>query len=128
MSLSVADGESAVRMLRDRPIDCLIVNPAAPALAPSALAEQLAHRPTASRLPVIVYAEGETSEGEACNWRMFRDVLPVRRVHSPERLLDQAAFFLHQDLGKLPESQRRMLVGLHNSDKVLNGKRRAHCR
>jgi CheY-like chemotaxis protein len=51
------------------------------------------------------------------------DILLVRRVHSPERLLDQVAFFLHQDLGKLPEAQRRLLAGLHNSDEVLTGKR-----
>jgi CheY-like chemotaxis protein len=54
---------------------------------------------------------------------MFGDVLPVRRVYSPERLLDQAAFFLHQDVSKLPETQRRTLANLHTSDKVLAGKR-----
>jgi len=120
---TVPDGESALRLLRERPIDCLVVNPDAPALAPSALVEQLPHRPTASRLPVIVYTEDETPHEEDGGWKMFRDVLPVRRVYSPDRLLDQTAFFLHQDLGKLPEAQRRMLVGLHTSDKVLAGKK-----
>jgi CheY-like chemotaxis protein len=50
-------------------------------------------------------------------------VLPVRRVYSPDRLLDQTAFFLHQDLTKLPEAQQQMLSDLHNSDQVLAGKK-----
>jgi len=121
--LTVSDGESALRLLRERPIDCLVVNPQAPALAPAALAEQLPHRPSASRLPVIVYADGEDKFGDDGGWRMFRDVLPVRRVYSPDRLLDQAAFFLHQDVTKLPEAQQRMLSDLHNSDQALAGKK-----
>ncbi len=80
-----------------------------------------------SRLPVIVYGERDArrrSRRAEGGWRTADgEVLPVRRVHSPERLLDQAAFFLHQNLSKLPEAQRRMLADLHTSDKVLAGKK-----
>jgi len=118
--LAVADGRVALSMVHDRPIDCLVVNPKG-GVAPAELAEQLPCRPSGGRLPVIVYAEG-AGDGDG-GWRMYRDVLPVRRVYSPERLLDQAAFFLHQDLAKLPEEQRRLLLTLHTSDKVLGGKK-----
>jgi CheY-like chemotaxis protein len=47
----------------------------------------------------------------------------VRRVQSPERLLDQTAFFLHQKFARLPEPKRRMLQGLHASHSVLPGKK-----
>jgi CheY-like chemotaxis protein len=121
--LMANDGDTALQLIRERPIDCLIVDPEAPALEPAALAEQLPHRPGISRLPVLVYAEGQAGDGDETGWRMFRDVLPVRRVYSPERLLDQTAFFLHQDLRHLTEEQRRMLISLHTSDKVLAGKK-----
>ncbi|HWG44863.1 MAG TPA: HAMP domain-containing protein, partial [Gemmataceae bacterium] len=127
---SVSDGEAAVRMLRERPIDCLIVNPDYPLSAIRRPLSATNAEDGRQRLPVIVYAESAVS-AEDRGWRTVdsgqrtadSSVLPVRRVHSPERLLDQAAFFLHQDVGKLPESQRRMLASLHNSDEVLAGKR-----
>jgi CheY-like chemotaxis protein len=120
--LTVNDGADALRLLRERPIDCLVVDAAA-ALTPAALVEQLPHRPAISRLPVIIYAEGAEGDGDEGHWKMFRDVLPVCRVYSPERLLDRATFFLHQDLSKLPEKQRQMLAGLHTSDRVLADKK-----
>jgi CheY-like chemotaxis protein len=97
-----------------------------PALSPLALVEQLPHRSGIHRLPVLVYSEhnwDDRRDVPSDSWKMFRDVLPVRRVSSPERLLDQAAFFLHQDVSKLPEAHRRMLADLHSADKVLAAKK-----
>ncbi|MGH7170890.1 MAG: response regulator, partial [Gemmataceae bacterium] len=125
--LTAGDGAVALRLIHEQPIDCLIVDAEAPALSPLALVEQLPHRLGVNRLPVLVYSEHNRDDrrdaGATDSWKMFRDVLPVRRVSSPERLLDQAAFFLHQDLSKLPEAQRRMLADLHSADKVLAGKK-----
>src|SRR5262249_26016968 len=42
---------------------------------------------------------------------------------SSDRLLDQAAYFLHYPIAKLPPSRRQMLVQLHQTDKVLAGKK-----
>ena len=50
-------------------------------------------------------------------------MLTVRRVHSPERLLDQVCFFLHRSLAKLPEGKRALLENLHSSARVLAGKK-----
>jgi CheY-like chemotaxis protein len=47
----------------------------------------------------------------------------VRQAHSPERLLDQVAFFLHRSLNRLPEAQRQLLQDLHQSNKSLAGKK-----
>src|SRR5581483_7224072 len=44
-------------------------------------------------------------------------------AHSPERLLDLASFFLHQRVAELPEKKRAMLFELHQSDKLLAGKK-----
>jgi CheY-like chemotaxis protein len=47
----------------------------------------------------------------------------VRRAHSLERLLDQTAYFLHRNVAKLPASKRRVIEDLHQSDKLMAGKK-----
>src|SRR5262249_40742320 len=55
--------------------------------------------------------------------KRLAEVCTVRRIHSPERLLDQTAFFLHRNVAKMPEGRRKLLEDLHRSDKVLPGKK-----
>jgi CheY-like chemotaxis protein len=50
-------------------------------------------------------------------------MVSFRQVCSPDRLLDQTAFFLHSRVEKLPESKRRMLEQLYQTDHVLAGKK-----
>jgi CheY-like chemotaxis protein len=47
----------------------------------------------------------------------------LRHVRSPERLLDDAALFLHRPIAHLPETKRRMVVELHQSTTVLAGRK-----
>ncbi|MHB1422095.1 MAG: HAMP domain-containing protein [Gemmataceae bacterium] len=122
--LTASDGAAVLRLIREQQIDCLIVD-----------AESAARYPLTAipfSLPIIVYCESAVqteprpsgSGGAASAWRTADgDVLPVCRVHSLDLLLDRAAFFLHQDLSKLPEEKRKMLAGLHTADKVLAGKK-----
>ncbi len=123
--LLAEDREEALRLIRERPIDCLIVDADTPALA----SIQLSSSGWRSPPPVLVYAESSgladggrwTTEN---GWRTEDgDPLPVRRISTPESLLDRTAFFLHQDLSKLPEAQRRILDDLRNAEKVLAGKK-----
>jgi CheY-like chemotaxis protein len=50
-------------------------------------------------------------------------VAPVRRVHSTDRLVDQAAFMLHREMAAMVESSRKLVESLHRSDKLLGGKK-----
>jgi HAMP domain-containing protein/signal transduction histidine kinase/CheY-like chemotaxis protein len=124
--LAAGDGGAALQMIQEQPIDCLVIDARAPALS------AIRNSPSVLRfpLPIIVYAESASRAEEIderiadSGWRTADgDIVPVRRVYSPERLLDQATFFLHKDLSKLPETQRSMLAGLHTTDKVLAGKK-----
>src|SRR5207237_4044938 len=45
----------------------------------------------------------------------------IKDVRSPERLLDETALFLHRNVSKLPERQRKMLESLHKG--ALEGKK-----
>jgi len=49
--------------------------------------------------------------------------MPLRDVRSPQRLLDDAALFLHLPVNSLPQAKRRMLDQLHQAGAVLAGKK-----
>src|SRR5262249_12367365 len=73
------------------------------------------------RLPVILYSE--TNSASDGDWKRLAEVCTVRQAHSPERLLDLTAFYLHRNIAKLPERSRQVLAGLHDSDRILAGKK-----
>jgi len=80
------------------------------------------------RAPVIVLSESEDvsqSDGEGSRWATpsSRSGCLVREVHSLDRLLDLTTFYLHYPVARLPEQRRRELLDLHQSDKVLAGKK-----
>jgi len=47
----------------------------------------------------------------------------LKEVHSPERLVDEAAMFLHRPVETLNEDRRRMIDQLHHAGAVLAGKK-----
>jgi CheY-like chemotaxis protein len=110
-------------MLRERRVDCIILNPDLPDLSLAAFAEDVEREPAAQHLPIILYGNGTAAQDEGGAWKRLAESFTVRRVHSPERLLDQTSFFLHRNLAKLPDVKRRILENLHSSNKVLPGKK-----
>ncbi|MDQ3330275.1 MAG: response regulator, partial [Planctomycetota bacterium] len=121
---SAPDASSGMQVLRDRPIDCVVLGPGATEFADD-LASEGADRPF-TRLPVILYDDSPDSaqgNGEVDGWNGLTDVCTVRRAHSAGRLLDLSAFFLHSDVAKLPDMKRAALHDLHEADGVLAGRR-----
>jgi CheY-like chemotaxis protein len=118
---TVGDGASALQMLRERRIDCMILNPEMDDLAPEELVEEIQALTPTSPIPVIVNGDGDLLEES--RWKKLGEVCAVRRVHSSERLLDQTVFFLHCNVTKLPQDKRQLLSDLHQSNKALAGKK-----
>jgi signal transduction histidine kinase/CheY-like chemotaxis protein/HAMP domain-containing protein len=119
---AVADEPAAEEALRAGQADCLVIGPGLPASACLGLVQQVQLAPGLRPPPLLVY-EPEENASEQEQWKQMARDCTVRRVHSPERLLDQAAFFLHGNVAQLPEPTRRLLLDLHRSDRVLPGKR-----
>jgi CheY-like chemotaxis protein len=109
-------------MLRERRVDCVVLNPATTEVAEALAGSDGPSGPAFGRLPVIIYGDGELIHDDGV-WRRAAETCTVRHVHSPERLLDLTAFFLHRTVAKLPEGKRQMLLDLHQSDKILAGKK-----
>jgi signal transduction histidine kinase/CheY-like chemotaxis protein/HAMP domain-containing protein len=120
---SVADGASALQMLRERLIDCIIVNPEASGLA--ALMQSSQSESLVSNLPIITYSElteHDRDGGESGSLHISSGGSVIRPIHSRERLLDQVSLFLHRKLEKLPEAQYKVLDTLYHSTDILAGR------
>src|SRR5262249_36048128 len=109
--------------LRQRRIDCVVLDPDLPDMRLGTFAEELLREPGVHDCPVLVYSDGELSQEDDAGLRELAQKVALRCVRSPERLLDQVAFFLHHAVTKLPPERRQVLEQLHQTDKVLAGKK-----
>jgi CheY-like chemotaxis protein len=115
------DGPSAIKALDEQTFDCVIMNPEVRDLDKDAFAQIIDQRFRHRPLPMVMY--GEQAAVNDAYWRPFNDLASVRRIHSPERLLDQTMLALHREVATLSEPQRLVLRDLHLSDKLLAGKK-----
>jgi HAMP domain-containing protein/signal transduction histidine kinase/CheY-like chemotaxis protein len=118
-----ADDAAALQALRERDFDCLVLGPELGSTLPAALVEELQRPNRVDNPAVIVYDEQPIQQEDQPAWKKLAEVCTVRRVQSPERLLDQAVLSLHHPVAKLPPAGRQVLENLYRSDKVLPGKK-----
>jgi HAMP domain-containing protein/signal transduction histidine kinase/DNA-binding response OmpR family regulator len=119
----VATGESAIKALQEQRVDCMILNAHLPDLPVSTLVEEISRHSNGRRLPVIVSQNGTVSDDADEGLKKLAEVAEVRQVYSFERLLDQVTLFLHTPITKMTADNRRLLEGLYQTDKVLEGKK-----
>ncbi len=119
---TVNSSKAALQMLRERRIDCVVLSPEISDLADELEVLHAGLEEPYQRLPVIVY--GDTNPlGEGGGWKRLAENCTLRWARSHERLLDLSTFFLHRKVAKLPEAKRQILHDLHQSDKILQGKK-----
>ena len=106
----------------DRQFDCLIFDPRLPDGPQEALTAALAREPTLADFPLIAYAD-YGPDADDHHLKALSQIANLRVARSPERLLDQAALFLHCPLTNLSDSQRRALEHLHQADTILAGRK-----
>jgi signal transduction histidine kinase/DNA-binding response OmpR family regulator/HAMP domain-containing protein len=117
---TVGECSAALEEIRKNGVDCLIAALDSTGWTPQALAQGLEGL-ASNRLPLIAF--GEASEKDEANWKKLAEVCTLRRARSAERLLDQAAFFLHRKVLDFPQRTRQRLIDLHQSDNVLANKK-----
>jgi HAMP domain-containing protein/signal transduction histidine kinase/CheY-like chemotaxis protein len=122
--VEVPDGTGALGTLCDAPVDCFVIGPSGLNVDPSAITEALGERHMETAIPIIFFGESEVpAEDNSADLKHLADVAIVRRVHSPERLLDHVSLFLHRQLAGISECKRVVLEELHQSNKSLAGKK-----
>ncbi len=120
----VASVKQAVEQLHNAPYDCVILDVEVEQGTGLKLLEQLQSEERLCQIPVIIYAQRELLPPEEALIHRYADMMTVKTVKTPERLLDETTLFLHQLEANLPAPKRQMLQQMvHDKTAVLKHKR-----
>jgi len=108
------------RLRRDA-VDCLVVQSGVAELQPNDLLDAVEDQPVTRQLPIVLY--GPEGGDALATWKRADGVFALREARSVERLLDTIYFFLHRSIMGLAQEQRQTVQDLHNSSRVLEGKK-----
>ncbi len=111
---------NAARKAKKQAFDCIIAGSDSAKIVDKLLSGMNGEAPLIHRLPVIVYDEHDLDDGV---WGEVEKKCLLRRVHSPERLLDLTTLYLHRKIANLSQKARNKLSDLHQSNKVLSDKK-----
>jgi CheY-like chemotaxis protein/signal transduction histidine kinase/HAMP domain-containing protein len=120
--LTAGTGTEALRMLRQAPCDCVVLDLRLPDMSGFEVLEELGADSKLSDVPVVVFTGRELSAEEDARLHTMARSIVVKGVESPERLLDETALFLHRVVTDLPPEKQRMLERLNSSDEDLVGR------
>ncbi|MEA1648553.1 HAMP domain-containing protein [Nitrospirillum sp. BR 11164] len=119
--LAAGTGAEALRTLREKPCDCVVLDLRLPDMTGFEVLEVISADSNLCDVPVIVFTGRELSAEEDAKLHAMARSIVVKGVESPERLLDETSLFLHRVVADLPADKRRMLERLHGSDEDLVG-------
>jgi len=120
--VTAGTGAEALSVLREKPVDCIVLDLRLPDISGFDLLEQFRKDASLSEIPVVVFTGRELSAQEEAQLHTMARSIVVKGVESPERLLDETALFLHRVITDLPPTKQRMLERLTNSDEDLVGR------
>ncbi len=118
----VASGQEAIEIVAERNVDCVVLESSPSDMPVDHLLERLERPRGLTTLPVILYTNQAVTKVEPEPAKWVNELVSFREVSSPERLLDQTAFYLHSPVEKLAEPKRRILERLYQTDHVLSGR------
>lgn len=118
-----ADGAGALKALKSKHYDCVILDLGLPDMTGFELLKTLEADEEAFLPPIIVHTGQDLTREEEAELRRHAESIIIKGVRSEARLLDEASLFLHRVVEKLPETKRKMITDLHDADALFRGKR-----
>jgi CheY-like chemotaxis protein len=119
-----ATGEEAAAALREHSPALMVVDLDLPGQSGLELIDAMRQDPAQRDIPVLIYsADKQLSKKIEAQVKRLTQVAAVKDIRSPERLLDEAALFLHRPLSTMSPERREMLDRLHATGTVLAGKK-----
>jgi HAMP domain-containing protein/CheY-like chemotaxis protein/signal transduction histidine kinase len=116
---AVGTGAEALEKIRNKSVDCVVLDLRLPDISGLELLEQISEEPVSHDLPVVVYTGKDLSREEESRLKAMAKSVVLKDVQSPERLFDETALFLHRVIADLPVEKQKMLDRLHGSNEVL---------
>jgi signal transduction histidine kinase/HAMP domain-containing protein/DNA-binding response OmpR family regulator len=117
----VKSGAEALSTLQDARFDCMVME--LPSKESQVVLMALRKDPLWADLPIVAHRRGELSKADEALLKQAARSSVVREVQSLERLVDEAAFYLHRVTATLPEATRRLVEDLHGAAAALSGKK-----
>ncbi|RUO98012.1 HAMP domain-containing protein [Hyphomicrobium sp.] len=121
--LTAPDGATAIEILKNDSIDCVVLDLKLPDMSGFEVLEHMSRQEVMRDIPVIVFTGRELSSDENLQIRQYARTVVVKGVESPERLLDETALFLHRVVTDLPAQKQELLSRLHDTDDYLVGRK-----
>jgi signal transduction histidine kinase/CheY-like chemotaxis protein/CHASE3 domain sensor protein len=116
------DVREAVTSLKDKNIDCVILDMGVPDQKAYETLEVVKKTPGLENLPIIVFTGKSISPNEELKIKQYADSIVVKTAQSYKRILDEVSVFLHlMEKNKGEPTTRRF--GLGNLDEVLKNKK-----
>ncbi|MFH0945847.1 MAG: response regulator, partial [Planctomycetota bacterium] len=120
---AVSTGEKALETLRSGHFDCMVLDLALPGISGFDVLREISTEQEMADMPVIIYTGASLTPDETKRLEKYARSVIVKDVHSPERLLDETALFLHRMTSSLPDEKRKMLEKLYQPETALAGKK-----
>ena len=121
--LAVSSGGEALAALREARFDCIVLDLRLPDMDGFELLTQLHASSAHADIPCVVFTGKDLSLAEQDRLKAMAKSIVLKDVHSPERLLDETALFLHRVVTDLPAAKQTMLQHLHGGKEVLRGRK-----
>jgi signal transduction histidine kinase/CheY-like chemotaxis protein/HAMP domain-containing protein len=115
-------GRKALDYLRNHPVCCVVLALELTDMTGFDVMEQMRQSEDLSQVPVIVFTGQPLTDDEGSRLRHFARSMAAKGVESAERLLDEAALFLHLNIANLPTDKQELLGRLYRSDEDIVGK------
>ncbi len=117
-----ATGAEAIRILKDQPVDCMLLDLGLPDIGGLELLDNIRDEIGLLQLPVIVHTGRDLSEEEEERLGKLTSAVVIKDACSPDRLLQETALFLHRPAAGVELSRTRLPVASAPKDPILKGK------
>ncbi|MGH7215362.1 MAG: response regulator, partial [Tepidisphaeraceae bacterium] len=122
---SAAEGLAALQKLAadDATPDLIVASLELPDRKGFDLVDEIHEAPPLREVPLILFSQRELTKKEEVHLKRLTQTTVLKDVRSLDRLVDEAALFLHRRLDALPDHRRLLMERLHEPGTVLAGKK-----
>ncbi len=121
--VGVATGNEAIRLLREKVFDCVVLDLGLPDMTGFELLQKVEEDKSIVLPPVIIYTGRDLSREETNQLKKYAESIIIKGVKSEERLLDETALFLHRIVDHLPRNKQEIISSLHDKDAIFRNKK-----